>query len=157
MSQVRVKCTKGIDHDPDVCPKNHAGSAKGTEAAVPARIVCRLFLNKNDKCHIAHLVTNNDSSVRKTLTHLCQELIDKLQATTCNWPKHANSAKKTDKGLLPILHAAIAFLADKDHRNRGHCRVIFAEAMKSKKDGCGCTKTDAKRMKRLMSWMLPLH
>jgi hypothetical protein len=157
MSQVCIKCTKGIDHDPDICPKNYTGSAKGMEAAGAARIVCRLFANENDKCYIAHLVTDDDSSVRKILTHSYQELIDKLQATIDDWPRYANGAKKPDNGLLPILHAAIAFLADKGHRNRGYSRVIFAEAMKSKKDGCGCTKLDAERMKRRMSWTLRLH
>jgi hypothetical protein len=66
-------------------------------------------------------------------------------------------AKKPDNGLLPILHAAIAFLADKGHCNRGRPCVIFGEAMKSKKDDCGCTKTDAERMKDRMSWTLWLH
>jgi hypothetical protein len=35
--------------------------------------------------------------------------------------------------------------------------VYFAEAGKAKKDGCGCTKMDAGRMKRRMSWTLRLH
>ena len=65
--------------------------------------------------------------------------------------------KKSDNGLLPILHSAITFLADKGHCTRGYTRVIFAEAAKSKKDGCGCTKMDAERMKRQMSWTLRLH
>ena len=160
MSSVCIKCTKGITHEPDVCPKNYTGSAKGMEAAGAAKIVCRLFLNDKEKCYVAHLVTDDDSSVRKILTHSYQELIDALQCTIDDWPRYGKDgkgAKKPDNGLLPILHAAINFLADKGHRNRGYSRVIFTEAMKSKKDGCGCTKVDAERMKHRMSWTLRLH
>jgi hypothetical protein len=157
MSSVCIKCTKGTEHDPEICPKNYTGSSKGMEAAGAARIACRLFLNDKNKCYIAHLVTDDDSSVRKILTHSYQELIDALQATIEDWPRYANGAKKPDNGLLPILHAAITFLADKGHRNRGYSCVIFREALKSKKDGCGCTKIDAERMKRRMSWTLRLH
>jgi ribosomal protein L37AE/L43A len=35
--------------------------------------------------------------------------------------------------------------------------VMFCEAAKSKKKGCGMTKMDAERMKRRMSWTLRLH
>jgi hypothetical protein len=84
-------------------------------------------------------------------------LIDSLQWTVDDWPRYANGKKKPDNGLLPILHAIIKFLADRGHCRRGHIRVYFAEAGKSKKDGCGCTKTDAERMKRRMSWTLRLH
>ena len=160
MSQVCIKCKKGSVHDVDVCPKNYTGSAKGMEAAGAAKIVCRLFLNEKENCYIAHLVTDDDSSVRKILTHSYQELIDALQWTIDDWPRYGKDgkgAKKTDNGLLPILHAAIKFLADKGHRNRGYSSVIFKEATKSKKDGCGCTKIDAERMKRRMSWTLRLH
>jgi hypothetical protein len=104
-----------------------------------------------------HLVTDDNSSVRKILTHLYQDLIDCLQWTIDDWPRCANGKKKPDNGLLPILPAMIKFLADKGHRTRGCCRVFFAEAGKSKKDGCGCTKMDAERMKRRMSWTLRLH
>jgi hypothetical protein len=157
MSSVCMKCTKGIDHEPAVCPKNCPGSSKGMEAAGAARIATRLFLNDKDKCYIAHLVTDDDSSVRKILTHSYEDLTDSLQATIDDWPGYANGKKKPDNGLLPILHAAITFLADKGHRNRGCSSVIFKEAMKSKKDGCGCAKIYAERMKHRMSWTLRLH
>jgi len=162
MSSVCVKCTRGIDHDPDVCPKNYDGSAKGMEASGAAKIACRLFLNEKDKCYIAHLVTDDDSSVRKILTHSYQDLIDALELTIEDWPRYPGTKgkpgkKKPDNGLLPLLHAAIVFLADKGHRNRGYSRVFFTEAQKSKANGCGCTKVDAERMKRRMSWTLRLH
>jgi hypothetical protein len=66
-------------------------------------------------------------------------------------------AKKPDNGLLPIRHALVVFLADKGHHVRGYSHVLFTEANKSKKDGCGCTKMDAERMKRRLSWTLRLH
>jgi hypothetical protein len=157
MSSACAKCTKGVDHDPDVCPKNCTGSSKGMEAAGAARIANRLFLNDKDKCHIAHLVTDDDSSVRKMLTHSHKDLTDSLQATIDDWAMHANGQKKPNNGLLPILHPPITFLADKGHRNRGCSSAMFKEAMKSKRDGCGCVKIDAERMKRLMSWTLWLH
>ena len=160
MSSVCIKCTKGTEHDEDTCPKNYDGSAKGMEASGAAKIACKLFLNENDKCYIAQLVTDDDSSVRKILTHSYQDLIDALQWTVDDWPRYGpdgKGKKKPDNGLLPLLHAAIKFLADKGHRNCGYSRVIFTEAQKSKANGCGCTKIDAERMKRRMSWTLRLH
>jgi hypothetical protein len=53
MSSICIKCKKGRPHDPDVCPKNHAGSAKGMEAAGAAKIVNRLFLNEEDPCYVS--------------------------------------------------------------------------------------------------------
>ena len=61
MSSVCIKCTKGTDHDQDICPKNDDDSAKGMEASGAAKIACKLFLNKNNKCYIAHLVTDDDT------------------------------------------------------------------------------------------------
>ena len=70
--QVCISCTKGTLRDANMCPKNYVGSAKGMEAAGAAKIECRLFINEKDKCYITHLVTDNDSSVRKILTHSYQ-------------------------------------------------------------------------------------
>jgi hypothetical protein len=55
------------------------------------------------------------------------------------------------------LHVIIVFLTDKGHPVRGYSHVLSAEANKSKKDGCGCTKMDAEGMKRRLSWTLQLH
>jgi hypothetical protein len=93
MSSICIKCKKGHPHDPDVCPKNYAGSAKGMEAAGAAKIVNRLFLNEEDPCYVLHLVTDNDSSVRKILTHSYQDLIDSLQWTIDDWPRYANGRR----------------------------------------------------------------
>jgi hypothetical protein len=143
MSSICIKCKKGHPHDSDVSPKNCAGSAKGMEAAGAAKYFNRLFLNEEDPCHILHLVTDNNSLVGTILTHSRQDLIDSLQWTIDDWPRHANGKKKPNNGLLPILH--------KGHHTRGCIHVCFAEAGKSKKDGCECTKMDAERMKRRMS------
>jgi hypothetical protein len=158
MSSVCIKCTKGTVHDPDICPKNYTGSAKGMEAAGAAKIVVRLWSNEKDKCYVAYLVTDDDSSVRKILTHSYQELVDAGKMTIAEWPRYATgNKKKPDNGLLPVGHPDLVFFADKGHRTRGYSRVIFSEAAKSKKDGCGCTKMDAERMKRRLSWTLRLH
>jgi hypothetical protein len=75
MSSVCIKCKKGIKHNAEVCPKNYTGSANGMEAAGAAKIVSRLFENMVQKCCIARLVTDGDSSVRKILPHSYQELL----------------------------------------------------------------------------------
>ena len=81
MSSVCIKCTKGTDHDEAICLKNCDGAAKGMEASGAAKIACKLFLKENDQCYIAHLVTEDDSSVRKILTHSYQDLIGALKWT----------------------------------------------------------------------------
>jgi hypothetical protein len=157
MSSACIKCKRGIPHDESVCPKNYAGSSKGMEATGAVEIVRRLFANAEDKCFIANLVTDDDSSVRKILTHSYRDLLAAGRATERECPRYKNGQKKPDHGQLPVEHAAIQFLADKGHRVRGYARVIFAEASQSKKYGCGCTKMDAERMKRRLSWTLRLH
>jgi hypothetical protein len=152
-----TKCKKGIKHDADVCPKNYAGSAKGMEAAGAAKIVSRFFENMVQKCYIACLVTDDDSSVLKNVTHSYWELLVAHRITEDELPRYANGQKKTDNCLLPLLHPAIQLLANKGHHVRGYSRILFSEAYKSKKDGCGCTKMDAEWMKHRLSWTLRLH
>ena len=132
MSSICIKCTKNIPHEPDICPKNYEGSAKGMEATGAARIVSRLFRNEEVKCFVAMLVTDDDSSVRKILEHSYRELIDAGKMMEADWPRYKNGTgqKKPDNGLLPILHAIILFLADKGHRVRGYASKLFAEANK---------------------------
>jgi hypothetical protein len=157
MSQVCIKCTHGVLHDKDICPKNYVGSAKGMEATGAARIVSRLFSKVDDKCYVAHLVTDDDSSVCKILTHSYRELLEALEMTEAEWPRYANGRTQPDNGVLPLLHAIIRFLADKGHRVRGYTSFLFAESYKSVANGCGCTKVDAERMKCRLSWTLHLH
>jgi hypothetical protein len=159
MSSVCIKCTKGKAHDPSICPKNYDGTAKGMEAVGAVKILIRIFENKNVRCYIDKLVTDDDSSVRKKSTHSYRELIDAGRMTEAEWPRYdgAGRAKKPDTGVLPIGMPALTFLADKGHRNRSYSSKNFAEAAKSKKAGCGMTKVDAERMKRRMSYTLRLH
>jgi hypothetical protein len=95
------------------------------EVAGAAKIICRLFVNEEDKCYISHLVTDDDSSVRKILTHSYQDMIEVLVSTIDDWPRYSNGQKKPGNGLLPLLHRAITFLAGKGHRTRGYARVLF--------------------------------
>jgi hypothetical protein len=75
MSSICIKCKKDHQDEAAVCPRNYDGSLKGMEAAGKAKIVCQLFVNDEDKCYISHLVTDDDLSVRKILTHSYQDLI----------------------------------------------------------------------------------
>jgi hypothetical protein len=101
MSSICIKCTKGHEHDPDVCPKNYTGSAKGMEAD---GVVIRLWSNEKDKCYITHLVTDEDSSVRKILTHSYQELVEH--------PPSSSAATLpmlgTSSSMLPIKQPALS-------------------------------------------------
>jgi hypothetical protein len=56
MSQICIKCKKGIDHANDLCPKNYGGSSKGVEASGAAKIVKRLFSNEVDPCYVTNLL-----------------------------------------------------------------------------------------------------
>jgi hypothetical protein len=124
----------------ECCPKNYDKSSKGMEACGAARFVERIFLQKEDKCYVARMVTDDNATVCKVLTHSFQELLDTGRATAEDWPRSANNRKKPDKGLLNVRHLKIKFYADKGHRVRGYAGVIFAESYKNKTNGCGCTK-----------------
>ena len=160
MSSICSSCARGVEHQDNLCPKNYDGSAKGMEACGAARIAERLFANEECKCYIAFLVTDDDASVRKVLTHSFKDMVAAGMMTDAEWPRYGTTGKgkkKPDNGLLNILHVLIIFFADKGHRVRGYIRVLFTESYKSAADGCGCTKIDAERMKRRMSWTLRLH
>jgi hypothetical protein len=95
-------------------------------------IVSRLFARDEVKCFVEKLVTDDDSSVRKILTHSYNELLDAGKMVAVDWPRYKNGAgaKKPNNGLLPILHETIILLADKDHRVRGYSSKLFAKAHK---------------------------
>jgi hypothetical protein len=57
------------------------------EAAGAAKIVRRLFANLGDMCYVAHLVTDDDSSVRHILTHSYLDLLAVLKITDDEWPR----------------------------------------------------------------------
>jgi hypothetical protein len=97
MSTVCIKCTKGTEHDDVLCPKNYEGSSKGMEAMGAVRIVRRLFENLKHNCYVAHLVTDDDSSVRKILTHSYKELLAALRITAEEWPKYANGKRSRQR------------------------------------------------------------
>ena len=99
-----------------------------------ARIAKHLFSNEERKCHIACSVTDNDASA-------CNVLAREVPGS----------------GLLNTLHMIVIFLADKGHRARGHAHVLFTRSHESAADGCRCTRVDAERVKRGLSWTLHLH
>jgi hypothetical protein len=87
LSSVCIKCKNETPHDGTVCPKNYHGFSKGMQAHGAAKIVRRLFENEKHKCYVTHLVTDNDSSVRKILTHSYKELIAASGMTEAEWPQ----------------------------------------------------------------------
>jgi hypothetical protein len=102
MSSICIKCKKGLEHNESLCPKNYDGSAKGMEASGAATIVRRIFENIHDKCYVSRLVTDDDSSVRKILTHSYRDLLAANRITEDECPRYANGKKKPDNSLLPI-------------------------------------------------------
>jgi hypothetical protein len=159
MASMCMKCTKNIDHEPDACSNNCTGSSKGMEAAGAAKTANILHGDAINKCCAGRLITDNDLSVRKILTHLHKEQLETLEIP---WPRHQGKngkmgKKKPDNGHLPLLHAMTELLADKGHRVHGHARFLFLEAAKSIANGCGLTKMDAERMKRQFNSTQRLH
>jgi hypothetical protein len=63
------------------------------EAAGAAKIVRRIFANEGDKCYVTHLVTDDDSSVRKIVTHYFRVLLAALKITDDEWPRYRNGQK----------------------------------------------------------------
>jgi hypothetical protein len=94
MSSACIKCSKGIEHDADVCSRNYEGSSKGMEAAGAAKIVKRLFENEENKCYVANLVTDDDSSVRKIVTHSYREQLAASVITDADWPRYTPTGKR---------------------------------------------------------------
>jgi hypothetical protein len=84
MSSACTKCARNIDHEPDACSKNCTGSSKGMEAAGAAKIVSRLFADPTNECCVDCLATDDDSLVRKSLTHSHKDQLDTLKIP---WPR----------------------------------------------------------------------
>ncbi len=134
MSQTCIKCSKGVDHDISVCPKNYVGSSKGMEATGSARITKRLF--EAGKVVIGEHVGDDDSSCRMVMRHSFQELIDAGKMQLADWPRYngKSKGKKPDNGLLPVDHPPIVFRADKGHQVRNYVKFFFALSVKPKKE-----------------------
>jgi hypothetical protein len=130
MSSVCAKCTKGLSHEVDV---NHTGTAKGMESCGAAKIAWGGFDNPSVQVCIHSLATDDDSSVRRILTHSFKKKADAGRMAASDWRrcgKNETGGKKPDVGLLPLLHAEIVFLADKGHRNWNYSGKNFGEAGK---------------------------
>jgi hypothetical protein len=91
MSGVCIKCTKGLSHKVDVCPKNYTGRAKGMESYGAAKIAQRMFDNPSVQVHIHSLVTDNDSSVRRILTHSFKKKVDVGRMAASDWPRYGKN------------------------------------------------------------------
>jgi hypothetical protein len=61
------KCTRGIAHEPELCPNNVECSSKGMEAIGSAKIVGNLFANHDT--YIGEYVGDDDTSTKKVLRH----------------------------------------------------------------------------------------
>jgi hypothetical protein len=156
MSQVCIKCAKGVDHDPEICPKNYEGSSKGIiEPPGSIRLTTKRF--DTGKVVIGKHVGDYNSSCRMVMRHSFQDLINTGKMRSDEWPQFKRKKKKPNNGLLPALHPPIVFRADKGHRVRNYAKFFFCLAGKVKAEKFGCTGIYAERMKQQMSWTLRLY
>jgi hypothetical protein len=116
-------------------------------------LVVNLF--SDETVFIGDFFSDDDASARVVL-HSVEDLIEAGKMKKEEWPRYngKGAAKKPDNGKLPINHPLINFLADKGHRVQGYGKKYFALAALCKEKNLGCTKLDAKRMKRRTSWSL---
>jgi hypothetical protein len=74
MSQVCIKCAKGAEHDPLVCPINNKGLSKGMEATGSSRLTTNL--SKTGKAVVGMHVSDDNSSCQMIMRHSFQDLIN---------------------------------------------------------------------------------
>jgi hypothetical protein len=115
MSNLCIKCLKGIPHDEAKWPQNVDCTAKAMKAIGSCRIVLRLY--HSGDCVVLEYVSDDDSSTKNVLRHSYADQLDKGLIDTL--PRYENGKKQNDTGLLPIGHPAIKWLADRNHRIRG--------------------------------------
>ena len=140
MSSICRKCSKNIKHDnPELCPKNHVGSAGSMEPSAAVRIVTRIW--NTGKAYVKCFVADDDSSTRKVLQ-----------------PKSIDTASgdKKGTGLLPPDHPIITPLADLLHRIKLIGKRWYGLAKKKVAD-CTFKNCEAGRMKRALSFAIYAH
>jgi len=87
--------TRDNDH---CCPLNFKGSAKLMEARAAVALIMEVFESGED-C-LAHLVTDDDSSMCGNCTQPLKELVATGRNQKSDWPKMKGSANVSDKGKL---------------------------------------------------------
>jgi len=117
------------DHD---CVKNHIGSSKSMEPEAIFRMVNRAF--DVLMFTVAVITSDDDSSMKSTLKHSWQLLIEKGLMKKSEWPRTSKGHKKTDNGRLPLHIPEPTFLADFNHRVKVLGGKIYALANASKKE-----------------------
>jgi hypothetical protein len=129
--------------------QNYEGSSKGWRRW-GWRIVRRLFENFKHNCYVVHSVTDDDSSVRKNLTHSFKELLAALRITSEECSKYAKLGKEAWQRYVAVT-ASKSSSSTKAIESADTHVFFFAKPVKSVITGCGC-KVDAERMKRRLSW-----
>ena len=117
------------DHD---CVKNHIGSSKSMEPEAIFRMVNRAF--DVLMFTVAVITSDDDSSMKSTLKHSWQLLIEKGFMKKSEWPVTLKGHKKTDNGRLPLHIPEPTFLADFNHRVKVLGGKIYGLANASKKE-----------------------
>jgi hypothetical protein len=88
LSKRCIKCEKGNDHQPFLCPKNYDGSSKGMEATGAIRNVIRLH---NQSVFIKTYVMDDDSSTKAILQHSWKDQTEAGTMTNDDWPRTAST------------------------------------------------------------------
>jgi hypothetical protein len=152
MSNKCNRCTRGLPHAEELCPKNVECSSKGMEAIGCAEIVADIF--ENYDAYIHEYVGDDDSSTKKVLRHNWQQEMDK--GIFPDVPRDDDGKKLNDMGLLPITHPEIHWLADKGHRVRQFASKLFKLCGKKKAE-CEGNNLDAERLKRNLSFAIRIN
>jgi hypothetical protein len=90
MSELCIKCMKGIPHDEEVCPKSVDCTAKAMEAIGICKIVLRLY--HSGDCVVLEYVSDDDSSTKKVLRHSYADELE--QGLIDNLPRYENGKKQ---------------------------------------------------------------
>ncbi len=131
MSQTCIKCSKDVDHDISVCPKNYVGSSKGMEATGSARITKHLF--ETGKVVIAKHVGDDNSSCRMVMHHPFQELIDAGKLELADWPQYHGKLKEK-KQRWPLTCGSSSHRIQSRQRSLSQelCKVLLHVVLEAK-------------------------
>jgi hypothetical protein len=85
-----IKCSRGVAHDNDVCPKHVECTSKAMEAVGSCRIVMRIC--ESGDCYVREFVSDDDSSTKKVLRHSYADQLEK--GTIDELPRYDNGGEK---------------------------------------------------------------
>ena len=123
---------RGEETEEHECPKNFDGSSKSMEASAILKMVEDALYNRFFIIYV--IVSNNDSMMWAVLKH----------------PSKGARGRnlKSSKGKLHTEIPKPSFLADPSHRVKVVAKYIFSIVNEIRDLRCGCTKSDALRLKK---------